>query len=204
MQKTLVSFLTIITLSSLFFIACKNEQNKPSRNTSLKKLSLIDSLKSICKLNLLDSFNINDLQTDDFKDMTPLSKELYYNIFPDKDDFSENAFFIYSYFTGGENDLYLITYQKNEEGEDYRVDYIDLVHIDAKGKLIESIRLAAEDNAVITYEVKSYLNKDRLRVIIKSSEETTTAPFTDTLIIEDLNFQLRDDQKAKLIKTKPQ
>lgn len=201
MQKPLTSLLAIITLYSLSFLACKNAQNKSIQKAIVKNYSLIDSLKSICRLNSLDSFNINDLQTDDFEDMTPLSKELYATIYPNKDDFTENAFFIYSYFPGGENDLYLITYQKNYEGEDYRVDYIDLVHIDAKGILIEAIRLAAKDNAVITYEVESYLNKDHLRVITKYDEEATTAPFDFILIVEDITFQLVNGQKAKIIKT---
>lgn len=141
----------------------------------------MDSLKSICQPNTIDTFNIENLQTDNFEKMTHVSKKLFHRIYPDKQDYSENSLYIQSYMPSKNDHLSLITYQRNYEGENYRVDYIDLINIDSTGRLLDKIRLTAKDNEVVTYEVISFLTNDTLKVIEKISSEPYFDSRLDTL-----------------------
>ena len=110
---------------------------------------------------IIDTFDIEKLGTDDFSKMTPINEKLFQSIYPNRDDYSEDSFFIYSYLPSNNDYLSLITYQKNYEGENYRVDHIDMVNIDSTGAQLDKIRLTTKDNEVVTYEVISYLINDR-------------------------------------------
>ncbi len=173
------------TIGLLIFVFHSwQEQVKPNEQKAVPEansISLIDSLKSVCKKNTIDTFDIEKLETDDFSKMTPINKKLFQTIYPNRNGFSENFFFIYSYLPSNNDYLSLITYQKNYEGEDYRVDYIDLVNIDSTGAQLDKIRLAAKDNEVITYEVVSYLINDTLIVVERFSSESYFNPDMDTL-----------------------
>ena len=98
--------------------------------------------------------------------------------------------------------LSLITYQKNYEGENYRVDYIDMVNIDANGTQLDKIRLTAKDNEVITYEVVSSLNNDTLKVIERISSEQYFEPDLDTLYTNHYTLLLNGEKRIDTLDIK--
>ncbi len=152
--------------------------------------SLLDSLKGICSKNVTDTFDIDVLKTDDFEQMILIDKKLFHKIFPNRVDYSDNTFYIYSYLPHDKEHMTLIIYQKNFEGENYRVDYIELVNIDSTGRQLDKIRLTAKDNEVITYEVASFLNNDTLKVIEQISSEPYFDPNMDTLFTTQITYRI--------------
>ena len=163
--------------------------------------SLLDSLAEICPLNSTDTFNMEICQTDDFSRMVPVTKKLYQTIFPNLHDYSANTFFIYACLSRQKDFLTLIIYQKNYEGENYRVDYMDLVNIDENGKCLDKIRLAAQDNEVITYEVSSSLRQDTLKVTEKISSESYFDPPRDTLYTNEYVIKINGRKRIDTLKT---
>lgn len=187
----LILLLFAILIASCSFLNADISQPEPDEMPS----PLLDSLRKISPINQLTTFDINDLQTDDFKNMIPISKSLYQTIYPDRDDYIPNTFFIQSYLPSSSENLLLITYQKNQESENTRVDYIDLINIDRNGQLIETTRLAAKDDEVINYEVKSHLNNRLLRVIEHVSSESSFDPNQDTLFSKQCILQFNGKNK---------
>jgi len=212
----------LITFSILFFIlyGCKKTNprtvskttkitladsikslNKKEITSKKKKITLLDSLKSICKKNTIEVFDIEKLKTDDFSQMIPINKTLFEHIYPNRDDFSENSFFIYSYLPSNNKDyLSLIVYQKNHEGENYRVDYIDLINIDSIGTQLDKIRLTAKDNQVVTYEVVSILKNNLLSITEKVSSEFDND--MDTLYVNKYTLKLNNKKRIDTIDVK--
>jgi len=134
--------------------------------------------------------------------MTPISKNIFHIIYPDRQDYAPNSFFIQSYLPSENDYLSLIIYQKNYEGENYRVDYIDLINIDSKGTLLDEIRLAAKDNEVITYEVVSHLSNDTLTISERISSEPYFDPDLDTLYINHFTFKLNGINRIDTLEIK--
>ncbi|MBL4753484.1 MAG: hypothetical protein JKY52_07830 [Flavobacteriales bacterium] len=189
-----------IILIMVSICGCLDSTTHESKNpeyviSEVNKTSFIDSLKAVCHPNSINDFDIEILKTDDFSAMTPISKKLFQVIYPNREDFSENSFFIYSFLPTNNDYLTLITYQKNYEGENYRVDYIDMVNIDSTGKQLDRIRLAANHNEVITYEFSSFLTHDTLRIIERISTEPYFDPDLDTLFTNKYIFMLNGDRR---------
>jgi len=188
------------------FYSCQEHKKDGSKESNLElelnSLTLIDSLKSICKKNSTDTFDIEKLEANDFSKMTPIDKKLFQTIYPNRDDFSENSFFIYSYLPSNKEYLSLITYQKNYEGENYRVDYMDMVNIDYTGAQLDKIRLTAKDNEVITYEVVSFLENDTLKIVERISSEQYFEPYIDTLYTNQLTLILNGENRIDTLETK--
>lgn len=157
--------------------------------------SFIDSLKVICPINVIDTFDIELLKTDDFEQMILIDKKLFNKIYPNRDDFSDNSFFIFSYLPHENDHMTLIIYHKNFEGENYRVDHIDLVNIDSTGRLLEEIRLTAKDNEVITYEVVSFLFNDTLKVVEQISSEPYFNPSMDSLFTTQVTYKINAEKR---------
>ncbi len=155
---------------------------------SQPQISLVDSLRLVCRANTTNVFDIKTLQTDDFSVMAPIHKNLFQALFPERDDYYPGAFFIYSYLPIPGDNLSLVTYQKNYEGENYRVDYMELVTLNSEGQHLEQIRLAAQDNMVITYEVVTNLKEDTLFVTELVSTEIIANK--DTLFTNQLIFKI--------------
>lgn len=201
-----MKYTTSLLLLLFASYGCQEEKKDKSNETKIvseqSKTSLIDSLKSVCKKNTIDTFDIEKLETDDFSKMITINKSLFQTIYPNRDDFFENAFFIYSYLPSNNDYLTLITYQKNYEGENYRVDYIDLVNIDSTGAQLDKIRLTAKDNGVITYEVVSYLNNDTLEVVERISSEAYFDPNIDTLYTNQFTFKLNGENRIDTLDIK--
>lgn len=110
------------------------------------RMTLLDSLLAVSRPNTTNTFDIAVLQTDNFDKMIPISRNLFQTIFPGRTDYSADSFFIYAHLPPRGDYLSLITYQKQEEAEGHRVDYLDLLNIDSTGKCLDKIRLAANDN----------------------------------------------------------
>ena len=201
-MKYTISLLLLVFM----FSSCqetKKDKSKEMRIVSeVSKTSLMDSLKSVSKKNVIDTFDIEKLETDDFSKMIPINKALFQTIYPNRDDFSENSFFIYAYLPFDNDYLSLITYQKNYEGENYRVDYIDMVNIDSTGAQLDKIRLTARDNEVITYEVVSYLINDTLKVVERISSESYFNPYIDTLYTNHVTFKLNGKNRIDTLDIK--
>ncbi len=195
-----------LLLLVLVFYSCR-EQNKVETKEKkvileVSNISLIDSLKSVCQKNIIDTFDIEKLGTDDFSKMTPINEKLFQSIYPNRDDYSEDSFFIYSYLPSNNDYLSLITYQKNYEGENYRVDHIDMVNIDSTGAQLDKIRLTTKDNEVVTYEVISYLINDTLKVVERISSEPYFEPDLDTLYTTHFTFMLNGKNRIDTLDIK--
>lgn len=189
----------------IVFVSCQDgpgEMKNGKSTTEPRKQTFLDSLKSICKQNTTDTFDIENLQTDDFDEMVPIDKKRFQAMYPNRDDYAENSFFIYSYLPTMKKHMTLITYQKNYEGENYRVDYMDMVNIDSTGKQLDKIRMAAIDNEVGTYEVKSFLRKDTLNVIEQISSEPYFEPDLDTLYTSHFRFKINGKQRIDTLEVK--
>lgn len=83
----------------------------------------------------------------------------------------------------------LLTYQKYCEGEDYRVDYVELVNVSKDGNQLDRIRLAAKDNETITYEVNSILNGN----VLTKEKSISTFSNEESLVetIQPKKYQLK-------------
>ena len=187
--KSIIEFIFILILLN----GCKvnnSRETKEKIKFESNKLSLLDSLKLICQLNTVDTFDIEKLKIDNFEKMIPIDKTLFQSIYPNRDDFTDSTFFIYSYLPSDNDYLTLIIYQKNYEGEYYRVDYVDMLNIDSAGRQLDKIRLTAKDNHVVTYKVVSYLNNDTLKIVEQISSEQYFDPNLDTLYTKQVYLKL--------------
>lgn len=186
----LLFVITLLNCSNSEQVKTKNtspqidkKQSKSITRSNSKKVEistrspkeLLDSIQSNSSINTTTSFNIQELQTDDFSKMFLLDKQLYNIVFSKQSDYLHNSYFIYSQLPNTKNYYSFITYQKNYEG-DYRVDYIDLININENGEQLDKTRLAAVDNEVIIYEVSSTLNGNTLII----NEEFSGEPNMDT------------------------
>jgi len=159
-----------------------------------------ESVISVCHVNSIDTFDMSVLQTDKFKGMLSISKNVFQNMFPKRKDYTDSSFFVYSYIPNEFDYLTLIIYQKNYEGENYRVDKMELVNIDSNGRSLDRITLATIDNAVITYEINSIIyNNDTLKVIEKVSSEPYFNPDHDTLYTNQYVFRINTASRIDTI-----
>ena len=196
-MRNVIALLFIVVLLE----SCK--EKKEGKTIEVSQTLFLDSLKSICQINTIDTFDITVLQTDNFEKMIPISEELFYTIYSLEEDYFENLVFIQSYLPSNKEDcLSLIVYEKNYEEENNRVDFIDLINMDSKGTLLDKMRLAAKDNAVITYEVLSFLNDDTLKIITKRSSEPYFDPNLDTLYIQKATFKLNGIKRIDTLEIK--
>lgn len=177
LKKRFLLLLFLLVICQLFY-SCKWYAQKPSSTFSFN--NTIDSLKAISKTNSLNEFNMAHIQTDNFEDMTLITNSLYNKIYSNN-DFRDSSFFIHSYLPSPEKMLYAVTYEKNFESENYRVDHLDLLCLNVNGELINKLRLATIDNEVITHEVTSNLSSDTLRIVELISSEPYFNPDRDTL-----------------------
>jgi hypothetical protein len=193
----LIFYLLIFILFSCQSNLKKGSDDFKKEVSKTTRLSLIDSLKNICRINILTTFDIQNLFTNDFSKMVPVSDSLAKKMFPEDYEFDINNLYIKSYIPNSQDYLTLILYQKNFEGENYRVDYITLVNLDSTGKVIDNIILTVEDNGAILYEVTSYfLGKDSIKTIEKTSSESYFNPDHDTLYTTEvylLNNKIKID-----------
>jgi len=201
-MKYTISLILLISVLS----GCQEHKKDKAKENKIElksnNLTLIDSLKTICKKNTTNTFDIEELETNDFSKMTPINKKLFQTIYPNRIDFSENSFFIFSYLPTSSDYLSLITYQKNYEGENYRVDYMDMVNIDVNGTQLDKIRLTAKDNEVITYEVVSSLNNDTLKIVERISSEQYFEPDLDTLYTNQYTLLMNGEKRIDTIDIK--
>ena len=169
--------------------ALKSITKKKEVNTKSPK-ALLDSILSKSSPNTTSSFDIRKLQTDDFSNMLLLDKALYNVVFSKQKGYMSNSYFVYAHLANNKDYYSFITYHKNYEGEDYRVDYIDLININEKGEQLNKTRLAAIDNAFIIYEVSSTLNEDILVIQEKVSSEPNMDTDIDTLHFSTYTLKL--------------
>ena len=191
----------------LILFSCQSNLKKGSDDfkkevSKTTRLSLIDSLKNSCKVNILDTFDIQNLFTDDFSEMIPVSNGLAKKMFPEDYEFDVNDLYIKSYIPNDQDYLTLILYQKNFEGNNYRVDYITLVNLDSTGKVIDNIILTVKDNTVITSKITSvFIGKDTIKSIQKISSEPYFNPDHDTLYTTEI-YLLKNRIKIDTISLK--
>lgn len=181
----------------IFFFSCSDIKQTKTENPNtiqtkptlgVTKTSLLDSIQSITRVNVIKSFQIKDLQTDSFDNMVHVDKNLYDLLYPDQEHYAKNTFYIFSHIPRNNKGYSFIIYQRNYEGEDYRVDHMDLINLNAKGDYLYSVRLTTNDSAVFIYEVSSELDDDILKVHEESSY--TEEENVDTLHIIDYTFKL--------------
>ena len=198
--------LTLILLISLLFIACQGQKKdgdtKQKDIITIKKLSFTEHLKSFLEKNTTEIFDIEKLKTDDFSNMLPMNKKLFQTIYPNRNDYADYTFFIYSYLEANSNDdiLTLITYYKNFEIENLSVDQMDLISVDADRNKLDEIRLTTKDNSVITYEVVSALEDN----IIKTTEKISSEYYKsmDTLYTNEYTFKLNSKNRIDTVDVK--
>jgi len=153
------------------------------------KSTILDSIQVLCKINQADTFSMTNLQTDSFKGMVPVSKEVYKILYQKDNGYRPDFIFIMSVIESSSDFRNIITYQK-DFGGDKRIDFIDLIVLDSLGVVLEKIRLAASDNEVITYEVSSILESNNLKTTELLSSEPYFDPNLDTLYTTICNYKI--------------
>ncbi len=198
-----------LILFIVFLLGCGEKSTTPKRQVNegkiissvetqeIKKTQKVqlDSILQKVKINNIDTFSIRNLQTDDFSEMIPIDEELFKLIYPSRNDYTPKSFYIFSKILNEKEYYTLIIYQKNFEGEDYRVDYIELVNITKDGLQLDKIRLTVEDNETIIYEVNSILKENTLiqkESISTFSESDSTK---DTLHHTEYTFKLFGEKR---------
>lgn len=154
------------------------------------------------KKNTIEFFDIEKLKTDDFNNLLPMNKKLFKTIYPDRNDYSYYTFFIHSYLAFNSNNdiLTLITYHKNYENENLRVDQMDLISVDVNRNKLDEIRLTAKDNSVITYEVVSTLDGNIIKTTEKISSEHSFN--SDTLYTNEYTLKLNSKNRIDTLDVK--
>ncbi len=187
----------------IILLGCREKSTTSKKQVEKEKVissvetpkNQLNSILQKVKINSIDTFSIRNLQTDDFSEMIPVDKKLFNLIFPDRHDYAEKTFYIFSQIPNEQNYYTLIIYQKNFEAEDYRVDYIELVNITKDGLYLDNIRLTVEDNATIIYEVNSILNDN----ILIQQENLSSFPESDstkdTLYSTEYTFKLFGEKR---------
>lgn len=162
----------------------KTESDSPSINFD----SLINSLEQ----NKIKTFKINDFFIEDTTSLVEINQELFLQIYNDISDYDPAAKeYLLSKIRSTDSSHLFLTFSTTTQGENtdgtpYLVNSIILYCTKNNGKLIDKITLATEDNAVFTFEIDSYLNKDNLMVNQRFFKEGDNE--ADTMYFKTVNF----------------